>query len=418
MRHAILAATAAILVCACSPRDGRAQPQGQAAGAQASTAPPPAPAETRPPNVPSQRPAFPGQTRAPALTTDTRFQVVTVARGLEHPWGLAFLPDGRMLVTERPGRIRIVTAAGALSPPLAGVPKVAGGDQQVGLYGLALDPAFARNHLVYFAYSEPRPGGSTLAVARATLVEGAAPSLANLQVIFRAAPGRPSMANIGGRMVFAPDGTLFVGVGDRFDSMAMAQQLDNDLGKTVHIDADGSIPKDNPFAARSGARPEIWTYGQRNIEAIAFNPWTHQLWSVDHGPRGGDEVNVLQPGKNYGWPVISYGEDYSGEPIGAGITQHAGMEQPIYYWDPVIAPSGMAFYNADLFPAWKGSLFVGGLASEHLARLTLKDDKVVGEEWLLQDLGERIRDVVVGPEGAIYLLTDNPRGRVLKLVKG
>jgi glucose/arabinose dehydrogenase len=234
-------------------------------------------------------------------------------------------------------------------------------------------------------------------------------------VIFHAEPAESGSANIGGRLVFTPDGTLFVTVGDRFSTKAKAQTLDNDLGKVVRITADGAIPKDNPFVGRAGARPEIWSYGHRNPEAAAIDPWTHQLWIVEHGARGGDEVNVVRAGRNYGWPVITYGEDYSGKPIGAGITRKAGMEQPIYYWDPVIAPSGMAFYDAALFPAWKGSLFVGGLASQHLARLTLKGDRVTGEEWLLQDLGERIRDVVVGPDGAVYVLTDNARGRVLKL---
>lgn len=390
-----------ILACAC---DGRAEPRsaGQAE-------------ETRPPEASGQTPAFPGQTRAPRLATDSRFQVVTVARGLESPWGLAFLPDGRMLVTERPGRMRIVTAAGAVSPPLQGVPKVETGGQ-MGLFGLALDPQFARDRLVYFAYSEPQPGGSTLAVARARLADGATPALRDLQVIFRAQPVREDSANIGGRLVFGRDGTLFVTVGDRFSAKAMAQRLDNDLGKVVRINPDGGVPRDNPFIGRPGAKGEIWSLGHRNSESAAINPWSGKLWSVEHGARGGDEVNVIEPGRNYGWPVISYGEDYSGKPIGAGVSRKAGMEQPIYYWDPVLAPSGMAFYDAALFPAWKGSLFVGGLKPEHLARLTLKGDRVVGEEWLLKDLGERIRDVVVGPEGALYLLTDNDRGRVLKLV--
>jgi glucose/arabinose dehydrogenase len=407
MKRPTLAVMAALALCISSANHGRARGAGPSD--------PPAPEETEPPNAPNQKAAFPGQTRAPRLTTDTAFRVVTVARGLAYPWGLAFLPDGRMLVTERPGRMRIVTPQGALSPPVAGVPKVVTGNQ-LGLYGLALDPAFARDHLVYFAYSEPRPDGSTLAVARAELAEGPAPGLRKLQVVFRAVPTRPGTANIGGRLAFAPDGTLFVTVGDRFQSKALAQTLDNDLGKLVRINADGSAPKDNPFFGRAGARPEIWTYGHRNSESLAFNPWSHQLWSVEHGARGGDEVNIIHEGRNYGWPVISYGIDYSGRPIGAGITQHAGMEQPIYYWDPVLAPSGMAFYDANLFPAWKGSLFVGGLAPERLARLTLKGDRIVGEEWLLQDLGERIRDEVVGPEGALYLLTDSPQGRVLKLV--
>ena len=379
MTRKLLPLAVALLVCACS---GRAEPKS---GRD--------PEETRPPNAKGQTPAFAGQTRAPRLTTDTAFQVATVARGLERPWGLAFLPDGRMLVTERPGRIRIVSGAGALSAPLQGVPAVASG-AQLGLYGLALDPQFARNHRIYFAYSEPKGDGSALAVARAELVEGAAPALENLQVIFRAQPVRSDPANIGGRLVFARDGTLFVTVGDRFSSMNLAQMLDNDLGKVVRLNADGSVPPDNPFTGRPGARPEIWSYGHRNSEAAAINPWTGKLWTVEHGARGGDEINIPQAGKNYGWPVITYGEDYSGAPIGAGITQKAGMEQPLYYWDPVLAPSGMAFYDAGLFPAWKGSLFVGGLKPEHLARLTLKGDRVVGEEWLL---------------------TDNGRGRVLKL---
>jgi glucose/arabinose dehydrogenase len=411
MTRMLPALAAAVLLCACSGSDGRAQSDsGASAGARSVSAP----EETQPPNVPSQKPAFPGQTRAPRLTTATAFQVVTVARGLENPWGLAFLPDGRMLVTERPGRLRIVSASGALSPPVQGVPAVVQGGQ-LGLYGLALDPQFAGDHRLYFAYSEPRGGGSTLAVARAELAEGATPRLQNLQVIFRAQPVRAGTANIGGRLVFARDGTLFVTVGDRFSAMDLAQTLDNDLGKLVRINPDGSIPRDNPFVGRRGARPEIWSYGHRNSEAAAINPWTGKLWIVEHGARGGDEVNIPEAGKNYGWPVITYGEDYSGLPIGAGITQKAGMEQPIYYWDPVLAPSGMAFYDASLFPAWKGSLFVGGLKPEHLARLTLKGDRVVGEEWLLTELGERIRDVVVGPDGAVYVLTDNDRGRVLKL---
>jgi glucose/arabinose dehydrogenase len=404
MRRPILA-LALLLAAACGPRASHAAP---------GPAKPPAPAETEPPNAPNQRPAFPGQTRAPALTTNTRFQVRTVARGLDHPWSLAFLPDGRALVTERPGRLRILSRAGALSPPVAGVPPVVTGNQS-GLFEVARGP----DGLIYLSYMEPRKGGlSGLTVARAPLVEaGGRAELQGRQVIFRAQPGLGGDANLGGRLVFAPDGTLFVTVGDKFtpQNRAHAQTLDNDIGKVVRINPDGSIPKDNPFVGRPGARGEIWSIGHRNPQAAAINPWTRKPWIVEHGARGGDEVNIVEPGKNYGWPVITYGEDYSGAPIGRGITQHAGMEQPIYYWDPVIAPSGMAFYDAALFPAWKGSLFVGGLASTHLARLTLKGDRVVGEEWLLQDLGERIRDVRVGPDGALWLLTDSGDGRVLRL---
>lgn len=401
------------LLCACGVRVDPAS-----AAAQKAVTPPPA--ETRPPNAEGQHPAFPGQTRAPALTTRTAFRVTTVAGGLDHPWGEAFLPDGRLLVTERIGRLRIITRAGRVSSPVAGVPRVETGGQ-AGLFGLALDPRFATDHLVYLAYEEPRAGGlSGLSVARGRLVEaGAGAALQDVKVIFRAQPAMSSDANMGGRLVFAPDGTLFVTVGDRFvpAGQRRAQTLDNDLGKVVRIDADGSIPKDNPFFGRPGARPEIWSYGHRNIEAAAINPWTHQLWTVEHGPRGGDELNIPKAGKNYGWPVISYGEDYSGKPVGQGITARAGMQQPVYFWDPVIAPSGMAFYDANLFPAWKGSLFVGGLASEHLARLTLKGDRVIGEEWLLQGLHKRIRDVVVGPDGALYVLTDEARGQVLRIGK-
>jgi len=385
---------------------------GAAAPARAAAGPPP-PAETEPPNARGQHPAFPGQTRAPALTTATRFQVQTVAKGLDHPWSLAFLPGGRALVAERAGRLRILNRNGALSPPVAGVPQVVTGEQS-GLFEVALGP----NDLIYLSFMEARPGGrSGLTVDRGKLVEtprGA--RLEGLQPIFRAEPAMAGNANLGGRLAFAPDGTLFVTVGDRFSpaNRAHAQTLDNHIGKIVRINADGSTPKDNPFVGRAGAKGEIWSIGHRNPEAAAINPWTKQLWIVEHGARGGDEVNIISAGKNYGWPVISYGVEYSGEKIGVG-TQKAGMEQPIYYWDPVIAPSGMAFYDADLFPAWKGSLFVGGLASTHVARLTLKGERVVGEEWLLQDMGQRIRDVRQGPDGALWLLTDEADGRVLRL---
>lgn len=414
----LLPILAVFLLAACGQRSAQGAHSPAAAPASASADDPPAPEETDPPNAKGQHPAVPGQTRAPALTTNTRFQVITIAKGLDHPWGLAFLPDGRMLVTERVGRLRIAAKTGALSPPVAGVPAVVTG-AQAGLFGVALDPDFKANRLVYLAYQESRAGGlSGLRVARGRLAEaGGNPALQGVKVIFRAEPAMSAKANIGGRIIFAPDGTLFIGVGDRFvpEGQHDAQLLNNDLGKVVHINADGSIPKDNPFVGKAGARPEIWSYGHRNIESAAINPWTHQLWTVEHGPRGGDEINIPRPGKNYGWPVITYGEDYSGRPVGQGITAHAGMEQPVYYWDPVIAPSGMAFYDANLFPAWKGSLFIGGLASTHLARMTLKGDRVVGEEWLLQDLGKRIRDVVVGPDGAIYLLTDEDDGAILKL---
>jgi glucose/arabinose dehydrogenase len=383
-------------------------------GPAATTAPRglPGPVEGRAPNGAGQTPAVAGQTRAPMRAANAAFDVRTVAHGLDHPWGLAFLPDGRMLVTERPGRLRIVATDGALSAPLAGVPAVEARSQG-GLLDVALAPDFAASRQVFLTYLEPRPAGAGIAVARGRLADT---GLTEVSVIFRAEPGFDDDKNVGSRLAFAPDGNLFVTIGDRFSAKEKAQGLDNDLGKVIRITRDGAPAPGNPFIGKAGARPEIWSYGHRNPEAAAIQPGTGRLWTVEHGPRGGDELNIPQAGRNYGWPVITYGIDYDGRPIGQGITAHAGMEQPVYYWDPVIAPSGMAFYDAGLFPAWKGSLFIGSLKEQHLVRLTLDGDKVVGEERLLTDLNERIRDVRVGPDGAVYVLTDNARGRILKLV--
>jgi aldose sugar dehydrogenase len=382
------------------------------------TAAPQAGVDPRPPNGVGQKPAFEGQTRAPERKSGVAFEVVTVAEGLQNPWGMTFLPGGRMLVTERPGRLRIVTADGTLSEPVAGLPAV-DARSQGGLLDVTLDPNFASNHLIYWSYAEPREGGLTnSAVARGRLVEDGAPRVENVQVIFHQAPSLNSMLHYGGRLVFARDGTLFVTLGERSitEGRMQAQRMDGLLGKIVHINADGSIPKDNPFVGKEGVRPEIWSIGHRNVHAATLNPTTGELWEVEHGTRGGDEINIPRKGKDYGWPTIAYGIEYAGGPITGGITAQEGMEQPLYYWDPVIAPSGMVFYTGDLFPAWKGNLFIGGLASTNLVRLTIKGERVVDEERLLADLKERIRDVVQGPDGALYLLTDNPKGRVLKVV--
>ncbi len=373
------------------------------------------PLETRPPNARGQEPAFPGQTRAPLERLGVRFDVQVVARGLEHPWSVAFLPDGAMLVTERPGRLRIVGEDGALSRPVLGLPRVDARDQG-GLLDVVLDPRFADNRLIYWSYAEPREGGNGTAVARGRLVQGEAPRVEDVRVIWRQRPTLDSTMHFGSRLVFARDGTLFVTTGERsiLAGRRQAQRLDSALGKIIRIRPDGSIPDDNPFVGREGALPEIWSYGHRNVQAAALHPRTGALWIVDHGARGGDEINIVERGKNHGWPTITYGIEYGGGEIGEGITARAGMEQPIYYWDPVIAPSGMAFYDAGLIPAWRGSLFVGALAGRHVARLSIEDRRVVGEERLLAGRA-RIRDVRVGPEGALYVLTDEARGELLRL---
>ena len=337
-------------------------------------------------------------------------RVEVVAGGLEHPWGLAFLPDGRMLVTERPGRLRIVAADGTVSPPVEGVPTV-DDNGQGGLLDVALDPAFAQNGLVYLSFSEPGEGGSGTSVARGRL-DGT--TLRDVGVIYRQTPKVGGGRHFGSRLVFAPDGTLFVTQGDRGSMSESAQDLATTIGKVVRIKPDGSIPADNPFIGRSDARAEIWSYGHRNAQGATIDPATGLLWTVEHGARGGDELNQPQAGRNYGWPVITYGRDYSGEKIGVGTTR-SGLEQPVYYWDPSIAPSGLTFYTGDAIPAWKGSLFLGALAGQRLVRLTLREGKVTGEEVLLADLGERIRDVVEGPDGFLYLLTDSDDGRVLRI---
>ncbi|HET9903318.1 MAG TPA: PQQ-dependent sugar dehydrogenase [Xanthobacteraceae bacterium] len=339
--------------------------------------------------------------------------VETVARGIDHPWGLAFLPDGRLLVTERPGRMRLVDQDGRLSPPLDGVPKVFARGQG-GLLDVALDRDFARNRTLFFCFAEPvgTAGGRT-SLARARLSD--APALEDVRIIFRQQGPLSSGNHWGCRVTPTADGNLFLTTGDHFTHRDQAQQLDNHLGKIIRIRPDGSVPPDNPFVGRRDALPEIWSYGHRNIQAAALEPATGTYWAIEHGAKGGDEVNIPQPGRNYGWPVISYGVNYDGSKIGVG-TRKEGMEQPVHYWDPSIAPSGMAFYTGDKFPRWRGNLFVGALAGEMLVRLEIKDAKVVKEERLLRELGERIRDVRDGPDGALWLLTDSSRGRILRVV--
>jgi glucose/arabinose dehydrogenase len=340
---------------------------------------------------------------------DGSVRAVSFATGLERPWGAAFLPDGRMLVTERPGRLRIVDRDGRLSAPLRGVPDVHARGQG-GLLDVALSPSFAQDRLVYLSFSESGEDGAGTAVARGRLGDGA---LEDVEVIWRQAPKVQGPNHWGSRLAFAKDGRLFVTTGDRFSYRPMVQDLSTTIGKIVRIEPDGKVPADNPFAKHQGARPEIWSLGHRNVQAATIDPATGRLWTVEHGARGGDELNHPEAGRNYGWPVITYGVDYSGAKIGEG-TAKPGMEQPVYYWDPVIAPSGATFYTGDAYPGWKGSLLIGSLRPGGLVRLTLDGDRVTGEERYLGDVG-RVRDVVQGPDGLLYLLIDASDGRVVRV---
>ena len=342
---------------------------------------------------------------------DGVLRVETVATGLEHPWALAFLPDGRLLVTERPGRLRIVGPRGDLSEPLTGVPPVFARGQG-GLLDVKIDPRFTDNGLVYLSYAEPGSDGTAgTAVARGRLEES---RLEHVEVIYRQQPKVNSEGHFGSRLAFARDNTLFITQGDRMRYRDKAQDLSSGLGKIIRLNLDGTVPRDNPFVGEASIRPEIWSYGHRNVQAAAMHPDTGQLWTVEHGAQGGDELNHPEARKNYGWPVITYGVDYGGASIGEG-TAKPGMEQPVYYWDPVIAPSGMAFYTGDAFPDWKGNILIGSLKPGLLVRLTLKDDKVVHEERYLGGLRERIREVQQGPDGLLYLLTDSSTGRILRV---
>jgi len=384
-------------------------PAAQAASAAADCKP----IETRAPNT-QLEPAFQGQTRTCGVKSDVAFEVIVVASGLEQPWSVEPLPDGAFLTTEKAGRMRIVATGGALGEPLAGVPKVDARGQG-GLLDVALSPSFATDRTIYWSYSEPREGGNATSIARGVLSSDRR-ALEQVRVIFRAQPTYNGDKHFGSRLAFGPDSMLYATFGERSDARMrpLAQKLDNHMGKIVRITTDGRAPEDNPFVGESGALPEIWSLGHRNVEAAAFDA-SGQLWDVEHGPQGGDELNRIVKGKNYGWALITYGEEYSGQPISGGATQKAGLEQPVYYWDPVIAPSGAQWYTGDAFPAWRGNLFVGSLKQQRLVRLVVEGDRVTGEEHLLIDHGQRIRDVRQGPDGLLYVLTDDANGQLWKI---
>ena len=361
-----------------------------------------------PPNVPEKQPAFAGQTRAEGVTAQTRLAVTEIATGLNKPWGVALLGDGRFLVSEKAaGRLTIVAADGSKTP-VTGTPATDARNQG-GMLGVA-NPG---DGWIYWSYAEPREGGNGTAVARGHLVGS---EMRDVAVIFRMMPTLDATQHYGGRLVFPKDGTLIITLGERsiLPGRMQAQKLDSHLGKIVRINRDGSVPKDNPFVKTAGAKPEIWSYGNRNVQAAALDA-KGRLWEVEHGPAGGDELNLIQKGRDYGWPTIGYGEEYNGKPINENRTQAPGMEQPVYYWDPVIGPSGMVFHSGKGAPEFKGNAFIGGLRVQSLVRLVLKGDRVVGEERLLTERKERIRDVIEGPAGELYLLTDDVDGKLLKV---
>lgn len=388
-----------LVLAACGGTGSRAQGGG-------------APVNTAPPNT-SYNAAFEGQTRAPEAASGVMLNTETIATGLDEPWAIAFLPDGRALVTEREGRLRVITPVGAVSAPVAGLPEVDPRGQG-GLLDVVPGPSFANDRLIYWSFSEPRGDGvNSTSVARGRLSDDAT-RVENAQVIFRQEPAWRSTGHFGSRLVFDREGRLYVTMGDRQqdEPRELAQDLSVHIGKIVRINADGSVPADNPFVGRDGVRPEIWSYGHRNVQGADLHPDTGELWEVEHGPRGGDEINIARAGLNYGWPVISYGIEYRGPPINDGITQREGMEQPLYYWDPVIAPGDADFYRGELFP-WRGDLLVAGLTVNALVRLEIDGERVVGEERF--NLGQRVRDMAEASDGAIWVVTDEDNGRVLRL---
>ena len=372
------------------------------------------PVETNRPNT-SYQPAFDGQTRIGGVRTTTPFQGTVLTRTLSKPWGIGVLPDGRLLITEKAGSMRIVTTDGLVGGTITGIPEVNSAGQG-GLLGLAIDPGFSDNRMVYWSFSERNSGGNLTAVAKGRLSNDET-RMENVSVIYRATPAYKGTLHYGSRIVIDNNGNLLVSTGERSDlqTRPQAQHLNSALGKIVRITKDGQPAAGNPFLNDANARPEIYSYGHRNVQGLALHPVTGELWENEFGPRGGDELNVIKPGKNYGWPIITYGIEYSGGTIGQGLTQKDGMEQPVYYWDPVLSPSGMCFYTGDQVPEWKNNLFIAGLNSNHIARLVIRENRVTGEERILANEGQRFRDVQQGKDGALYAITDE--GRLYRIAR-
>lgn len=372
------------------------------------------PVETKKPNT-DYKPAFAGQTRIGGVSTTTPYEGKVISTDLKRPWGITTLPDGRLLITQKEGTMRIATTTGQLSETISGIPKVNDAGQG-GLLGVRVDPQFATNRMVYWVFSENTPEGNLTAVAKGAL-SADEKRIENATVIYRATPAYNGNLHYGGRILIDQSGNLIVSTGERSDlaTRPQAQDLNSALGKIVRITKEGQPAEGNPFAGKSGARPELYSWGHRNVQGLAFHPGTGDLWETEMGPRGGDELNLIQPGKNYGWPTITYGIEYSGQKVGAGITQQAGMEQPVYYWDPVLSPSGMTFYSDVQIPEWKNNVFIAGLNSNHIARLVISNNKVTGEERLLAGEGQRFRDITQGGDGALYAVTDE--GRLYRIGK-
>ena len=370
--------------------------------------------ETKKPNT-DYKPAFVGQTRIAAVKTTTPYQVKILTSDLHRPWGITSLPDGRFLITEKDGDMRIATQDGTLGNAITGIPTV-NSSGQGGLLGVTIDPDFANNRMVYWVFSEKEADGNLTAVAKGKL-SADEKSIENAQVIYRATPAHNSTLHYGGRILFDKTGNIIFSTGERSDieTRPQAQFLNSSLGKIIRITTDGKAAPGNPFENRTDARPEIYSYGHRNVQGLALNPATGDLWESEFGPRGGDEINLIHPGKNYGWPTITYSLEYNGSKVGDGIQQKEGMEQPVYYWDPVISPSGITFCSSDAIPEWKNNLFVSSLSAQHIDRLVIKNNKVVGEERLLADESQRFRDITQGKDGALYAITD--QGRLYRIGK-
>lgn len=372
------------------------------------------PVETNQPSA-DYKPAFVGQTRIAGVKTTTALNITVINEKLENPWGLSVLPNGGFLITQKQGTMVILKADGTLSKKITGLPKVDASGQG-GLLDVTLDPDFSKNRMIYYAYSEPQDKGSLLAIAKGKLSADET-KIENQTIIYKAGPAYGGKLQYGSRIVFDKNGDLFVSTGERSgnDIRIQAQYLNSSLGKILHLKTDGKPVANGPFAGKTDAKPEIYAYGLRNPDGLAINPTTGDLWEAEFGPKGGDEVNIIKPGKNYGWPIITYGTEYSGKPVGDGIQQKDGMEQPIYFWNPSISPGCIAFYNSSSIAEWKGNLFVGGLGGSHIIRLVIKDNKVVGEERLLEGKGERFRDMAEGKDGALYAVTDN--GKLFRIAK-